>query len=157
MKKIIFIFGVLISFTTMAKFEEQYGANEIKIEKFEDGVSNKIFTLKDYSQIYQITKFPTTKEAELDFQNLLNEIEIEKFKILNYTNIIGTKKITFLTTNKLVVLSKTMNEIEQLVLDITTLDKTEKFEQYLKINDVHESISLTIFNAKIHYKMKDQN
>lgn len=156
MKKIILLLSILTSLTTMARFEDQYGANEIKIEEFKDGGSRKIFTTKDMSQIYEITIFPTDKKAESEFQSILDYIEKKNYQILKYTDVFLTKQITFLTTDKLVVISKTMDEVDQLVLDINTINKTDKFEQYLKLNDVHGSIGLKIVNAKMLYKMRDK-
>lgn len=156
MKKVIIIFWVLISLTTMAKFEEQYGANEIKIETFKDGGSRKLFALKDNIHVCEVTTFPSNKLAEIEFQKHINEIEKRKLKILDYIDIVGTKKIIFLTDTKIVTLSKTMDEITQLVLDRNDLDKTEEFADYLKLNGVHGSIELTILNAKMKYKMRDK-
>ena len=156
MKKLILTLGILISLTTMARFEEQYGANEIKIEKFQDGGNTRSFTMKDNQNIYVITQFPTAKKAESNFQDLLNEIEKRKYEVLNYTEVIATKKITFIAGNQIVVISKTMDEVDQLLLDINQLDKLDKFEQYLKLNDVHGSLGLTILNAKMNYTMRDK-
>lgn len=155
MKKLILIIGVLISLTVMAKFEEQYGAHKIKIEEFKDGGNTKCFRMKDNLNGYEVAQFPTSKKAENNFQELLNEIESKNYKILNYTDVVTTKKITFIAKSQIVVISKTMNEIDQLVLDINQLDKTDKFEQYLKLNGVRSSIGLAILNAKMSYKMRD--
>lgn len=157
MKKILLI-GLLIALgaSAPAKFEKQYGANEIKIEKFQDGGSSKTYSMKEENHKYFEVLFPSTKKAEEDFQRMMNWIEKENFQVLDYNNILVTKKITYIAENRIVVMSNTMNQVTQLVLDIDTLEKTDKFEQYLKINDVSGSISLSIINAKLAYKMRDK-
>lgn len=155
MKKLILIIGVLTSLTTMARFEEQYGANEIKIETYKGGLTSKTFSMKNTDHQNDILTFSTTGEAEEYFQGLLDEIEKQQAKILNYTDIGITKKITFLNKG-IRVITQTFNEISVLVLSINDLDKTDKFEEYLKLNGVHGSIGLTILNAKMSYQMRDK-
>ena len=155
MKKLILIIGVLTSLTTMARFEEQYGANEIKNQKYENGVISKTFSTKDYKQVYTVEVIPTSKKAEEYFQSLLNKIEEKKFKILDYTDIFAIKKITFIAGSDIIVISKADKEVSQLILNINTLDEAVNFGQYLKLNDIDSSIELTILNAKTDYIMRD--
>lgn len=156
MKKLILILGILTSLTTIARFEEQYGANEIVNQKYKNGAISKTFSMKDNGQIYVLETLSTEKQAEKYFQSLLDRVEEKKYQILDYTDVIATKKITFIAGNQIVVISKTINEVGQLLLDISQLDKTDKFEQYLKLNDVHGSIGLTILNAKMSYNMRNK-
>lgn len=156
MKKFIPILGILISLSALARFEEQYKANEIVSKKYENGAISKTFSTKDNRQVYVVETLLTNEQAEKYFQSLLDRIEDKKYQILNYTDVIATKKITFIAGSQIVVISKTMNEVNQLLLDITQLDKTDKFEEYLKLNDVHGSIGLTILNAKMNYNMRDK-
>lgn len=155
MKKLILIIGILISLTTLARFEEQYGANEIINKTYENGVTSKRFSMKNIYHENTILTFPTTEEAEQYFQKILDDVEKKHFRILNYTDIAATKKITFLA-GKVIVVSQTFNEVSELVLSINDLDKTDKFEEYLKLNGVHGSIGLKIVNAKMLYKMRDK-
>lgn len=156
MKKIILILCLLTSLTTMARFEEQYGANEIKHQEYENGVVSKTFSTKNSNHIYEVETFKSSKNAEEYFQNILNVVEEEKkIKVLDYTDIFGIKKITFFTEKKLIVISKSNKEVSQLILNINTLDEAVNFGQYLKLNNVHGSIELTILNAKTDYIMRN--
>lgn len=139
----------------MARFEEQYGANEIKNQKYENGVISKTFSTKDYKQVYTVEVIPTSKKAEEYFQSLLNKIEEKKFKILDYIDIFAIKKITFIAGNDIIVITIADKEVSQLILNIDNLDEAVNFGQYLKLNNVDSSIELTILNAKTDYIMRD--